>query len=507
MSDAFDETNGDEAAELYIYNLRLSSARTNLELLTLLHSSLRTRNSNLTALGQELSEDRSRIKSTVRALRNLIASLVTVREVLLEAGVEEGTPGMVDISSVTKNSLHYVDQISELLRKAGDTAREIQVKHFDPSETEASHKQLTATIREGWDRLQDLEHNKTTQHRWSELPKLERYWTEYLDFVAGLSLRHEGLDQGLSEIADAMTRELQGQSDSLGALAIPGREGSEGIVPKIVYLRFPEWSVWSLPLAAHELWLIAAESKAAIATTFYLKAARDLRNVQGAVDWADPEQRSLRPGSRIKPLLADAFATFTLGPAYAWSALLLALDPAKPENKFRSQVIFYVLDRLAGASNGTALAKSIMTDRKELARFWQSAVEQAGGTMEPLPNGVSAWLDSLLDHIQSLRKLAFSTEQWDAEQEDWQTSFTSYANNLDEIEAQKTAMQLLETLEPKSIRFALNAAWKARLAQPENADGIALLCREICKKLAANDSIKRPPQPSMSQQRWNSSAP
>ena len=88
------------------------------------------------------------------------------------------------------------------------------------------------------------------------LKELKSVWEEGLDLISGLCLRHEGLDGGLCRIADYIIAQVSWIG--IKAISVPGR-GGPGHLTSIVHLRFPEWTIWALPLTAHELWHLGAE--------------------------------------------------------------------------------------------------------------------------------------------------------------------------------------------------------------------------------------------------------
>ena len=73
----------------------------------------------------------------------------------------------------------------------------------------------------------------------------------------------------------------------------------------------PHWSIWALPFTAHEFWHVAAS----------LGIWDKLR------EHLDPEEHCSDPA--LDTCLADAFATYTIGPAYAYAAVTLLLNPPR----------------------------------------------------------------------------------------------------------------------------------------------------------------------------------
>ena len=458
---------------LDIFSFRLVSSRRNLELMASLVEKLSERNHRLMALRRDLIDDRSKIVQLLKLLKTQIRHIQLAKDDL-----EKNTPGIWQIGSAADTALEYVTFLNILVKDARDKAQEISVLHLDAAATAPSNGEFVKKIQMNGDRLELLVTNGGSYQvkPWEDLNNLSELWVEYLDYVAGLSLRHEGLDRGICDIADAMIKELQHYSKSLGALAIPGREGSVGTLPKIAYLRFPEWTVWSLALAAHELWLIAAKSQADIAKYFYQKVDRgELKRSPSYAKWTEEEAKVCTPKTELTRALADAFAVFTIGPAYAYSSLLLQLDPKKEKDQHRAHTILYALDRL----NRSDSQQCLDADLKALSRTWEEAVEHAGAKMETPQEGLDDWIQSLLEYLVSLQKLSFPTRTWGANCDRW-------------VDAVLDGAEPLDVSEPMSIRLALNTAWKARLKHLDKADAIADYCYRWCEQLARRPVIVPP---------------
>jgi hypothetical protein len=152
---------------------------------------------------------------------------------------------------------------------------------------------------------------------------------EYLAFAQGGLARQAGLDGGLLQIADAFIAELSQRVkvrwDPLTVLAETEWYGEEA---QIIRLRFPEASVWDLPVAAHEFGHFAGprlETGTVTGRTWDLSypVADMLRRElgRGRVEW-----------SRAHEYFADAFAVYLAGPAYACACLLLRFDPGTPDS-------------------------------------------------------------------------------------------------------------------------------------------------------------------------------
>jgi hypothetical protein len=138
---------------------------------------------------------------------------------------------------------------------------------------------------------------------------------------------------------------------------------------RIVRLSYPEWTVWSLPLTAYEFWFVVDANRSMDTELQHAIAAQS--GVVAPVDeWS-------------KLSLADAFATYTMGPAYGCAAIALILDPAMqpgPDpgalaHEVRAHTIIETLEAMDSA--GSAIDRLYGDIARELREGWQAAVQQA----------------------------------------------------------------------------------------------------------------------------------
>ena len=142
-------------------------------------------------------------------------------------------------------------------------------------------------------------------------------FAEYIEFLGGLALRDAGFDTGISQLAEELMRTYSPDRKNLDqALAIPSRRRAVAMtLPRIVRVTFPDWTIWALPSTAHEFWNVVAKND----LKEQLQSA--LRELMDETDVIE---------SRFNDCLGDAFATYTMGPAYAHFAIYLLLNPASP---------------------------------------------------------------------------------------------------------------------------------------------------------------------------------
>ena len=299
-----------------------------------------------------------------------------------------------------------------------------------------------------------------TQYSGEHYNSSERLFQEYVDLVSGVALRDTGFDRGIARLAE----ELLEPGRKIGtftsnALTIPAREEALAVTAaRIVRLGFPEWTIWTLPLTAYEL----------------------------ACDYADSDKRVAKiinklggdPGE-LFVLVADAFATYFLGPAYACAAILMRLNPAEAfsGNRLvakRAAIIFSALAQMDQMAGGVENHYAEITGR--LAVEWEDALRQTGwngvvdggettdagdtGTRPELRRltgltvGEQKAIDELLHQFVSLVQvwLRPDVEAW-PKVEEWADKLRRYRELL--------ASDLGDLAQ---LRRVLNAAWRARIA-------------------------------------------
>jgi len=141
------------------------------------------------------------------------------------------------------------------------------------------------------------------------LPQTQSLFRDYVDLLRGLALRDSELDDGISRIGDELLKPIQ-VTDLHHSLTIPAhQEALTKTVARIIRLSFPEWTIWALPLIAHEF-------------AYLLPTRRDIEIL------IENEQTNRGIDRRhIEDYFADIFAASSMGPAYACAAVMLRFDP------------------------------------------------------------------------------------------------------------------------------------------------------------------------------------
>ena len=442
----------------HIFEHRIESASQRLESLDAVLSRMDGRASDVRSLRDELANQRGQINETLATLT------IRIQNILALCNETNPDVGFIKLTAVEVQK--HVTRLVELIAGARAKAAGISCVQLDPTALTKRNQEFKAKIEKGKAQLENIRDEGRGISPWANFRDVNDTWIEYLDYLAGLCLRHEGVDDGVCEIADALINEFERSSEDLSALAIPGRDSGSGTLPRAVYLRFPEWTVWALPLATRELWHIARK-EAFIGTGFLGFAKRS----GAAVDVLKDEVT----GPRLHEGLADVFATYVMGPAYACAALLLALDPLRGPHRERAAIILSTL-RWLGTQGTSGLGHSDVSElnvyarvHRRLEEHWEEAVAEAGASDDG-DHSFSAWADVFIKYLDKFTKLRFPTHRWVAIREDWVTALRT--NHTDDL-----------PIDGATVRFALNAAWKARLEEPQHFEGISESCTKLCRRI------------------------
>jgi hypothetical protein len=334
---------------------------------------------------------------------------------------------------------------------------------------------------------------------------------ECLDLLGGLALRDRIQDEHICRVADAYIRELSSDTGRRQSFAIPGLDaGAPSILRRVAKMQFPEWTVWTLPLVAHEyghvvieesgLKAFAASQSAELAEKQFRKERpelndvlqkfntdfgrlvhdlgrdeadtdpnlNELRDKLNQVDWIYLVAGHRRHRNRFRILLADALATLMAGPAYAFAALLLRLNPLAtesedgPADQDRATTILAVLRHMNEAPPGVQPPFQATVERLE--DYWRmSAAEAKDQDMQPAtaafvsppPLDPELVRKTFRYHIVGHKRALYGPEHW-ARARDWGTI---WRNRLEE----GRRLELPERDRNEHIREAINAVWHARV--------------------------------------------
>jgi hypothetical protein len=341
-----------------------------------------------------------------------------------------------------------------------------------------------------------LSEELTEERAWPSYQKIlarsELVFSECLDLLGGLALRDRSTDDQICQLADELIYECAQPSfrvlATMPSLAHDlGDSLTSSMLRRVASIRFPDWTLWTVPLVAHEYAYVMTELEEVLRSHVSLEASAwclEHRPDPGSDDIA--EEIRLRAQNYARVLLADAFATFAMGPAYACAAVLLRLDPAydghryRPSDSTRARMILGVLDEMNRTSMGAY--EDIL---QFLTRRWEeisqlvptAAAAEAEDVL--VPERVSAYLQRKFKY----KRTGYTPQGW--------TEARKWSMEWQGSERRPTVPEDLGAAH--SLRDALNAVWDCRVAftekfespgdRDEAVDRIAEVGRDLCREI------------------------
>ncbi len=416
----------------------------------------------------------STLSNLVFSLRDLLGDYDDIAQEIKNA--QGAVPGSVLLERLEVAPQEF-EGIKEQLREARDKLLGIQKNMVDLSGRSA---QLENSLSSRCDKLyrtisvleQDVGNGSAGDQRvlWQRFETMlveeaQPLFREYVDFLGGLTVRDTGLDDRVCEMTEVLLRSFTAIVTHF--FPIPAAQAAlSSAMDSVVKLGFPEWSVWGIPLVAHEVGLA-------------LCADKNEEGVQGLLGkWGG--QDGLGATTTFSELVGDAFAAFTMGPAYGCAALLLRLQPHHDEasqpdqarDVDRARLILGVLRSNAGDPD-TGFATTI----RKLDGIWRDAVTTLAGPArqeeaerELAPKPEEDWLDDFQRDVlvvlrSNLAIAAFTDSQWSQ----------VVKRKVSLLGGQKSP--LLDS--PDDLLEILNAAWAARLDKEREPDVLAAGVTEI----------------------------
>jgi hypothetical protein len=328
---------------------------------------------------------------------------------------------------------------------------------------------------------------------------------ECLALTQGALARSTGLDDRLCQIADFL---LDGLSDlglsglnvEWGRFTILAEGEFFGEMAAVIRLRYPETSIWNLPVAAHEFGHFVIEE------TEVLRAGGEFENyVQQYQDvfpqMPEVEDERVRTYERerrrrfLHEYYADVFAVYTMGPAYAYTCLLLRFDPKTayrdgeehPSYEKRAHVILQTLEKM-NAFQDSGYYSGII---EYLCSSWQRSVKAARPSGQSASNETLWRLEELVDelHVRLSERMPY------ARYSGWPRAFGLSRRLTDQNStlASESEDNLRDVLAAAKLRDVLNAAWRCRINAQDGDQGgdddVGRLAKALCKEI-----VTRPPQ-------------
>jgi hypothetical protein len=281
-------------------------------------------------------------------------------------------------------------------------------------------------------------------------------------------------------------------------LAVPALdEALSESFARTVRLRFPEWTIWTLPLLAYDFALVAIERQESLKRYPFseLVEAQTRRLVGQDAELLERQKgvspdlsRKLERGvakwwrHRVRVLLADAFAVYTMGPAYACAAIHLRFDPSaayagSPSYDERARVVIDSLRQIDRQPPGNPQHADFI---EALEKEWKSAVEvaeppdpwDAARERDLHEEVLPAFGDELAVSVPGAAR--FSKAKW-ADAAAWQM-------RLLDLFQRRRPLELSFTGKDK-LRDVLNAVWLARIDNPAITTELTRRAPELCEDL------------------------
>lgn len=431
---------------------------------------------------------------------------------------------------------------SQLQSRRADLNRLIEVLESD--EIQEVHKgslagrfsRLVSPLRVQLTHLEDLDKQGKHREAWEGLSEIQRRSRGLLEeaqaFLGGVAIGRTALDQNITKRAQELVQSYARKTGLVwsGAVII-GQQGADDLAEDLVVeldpgdslirLPIPRWDVWYLPLLAHDFgyWVAKqgqiapfdqfVDDQMAIVASLVVdeppaeeEVARllpELQEVWGARRHsADLESFRKQHASRVEllakrqkvhlwHLIADAVATYLVGPAYLYALLFLTFNPSRA-----------FLEGGGAREAGGYRSRYLPADARRAAVVFETlrkidestqADEYAGGAYSSELNlGALIWNDALTvtGDLEKYRFLHTAMRPWHARIfEALQESFGDLANKASDswLKARDELVPILETGGEEPLRpdleLVINAAWYCRPRYPDRIASLTACCSQL----------------------------
>lgn len=328
---------------------------------------------------------------------------------------------------------------------------------------------------------------------------------ECLEILGTLAMRHKDVDRRSLDIAEQLILDCVGISSNKREyhLLIPClTDAITQARARVIRLRFPEWTIWDLPLLAHDAGRVAirvTKTSERDNSPEDRELTRFLSNQADALLQQDPQLKQMvQPDGtgaaqaqecalkRAEVLLADAYAALAIGPAYGFSAIRLRLSPTAsgvdvPPDTYRAEILLCMLEWMSKDSGGQ-YADSVGRLREE----WNATLARLGPVppLDQVPvNYLRQYAASFVNIYQEFfrRQLKYPFETVDV---GWKRALEWSNGWRKQIDAGEP-LTVPGNYRVENLRDVLNATWHCRVyAQSETHGNNAALAR-VGKDLAA----------------------
>jgi len=308
--------------------------------------------------------------------------------------------------------------------------------------------------------------------------KVKPIFRECLALLQGSLVRKYGLDDGICRIADALVYDIEYRlSLSWGRFTILAEEEFINEMAMIIRIYFPDVSIWNLPVVAHEFGhFVGPELK--------VKTGYGYAHHHPIGELLDEGKVGEMSSLFLHEHFADHFATYVLGPCYAFSCVLLRFNPLNasmnhtyhPSDNKRVYWILELLKKMDEAEGSKEGYYSKIIER--LKNSWEESLAAVG-----LPR-------RLLDD-KTMEQLLIAMQDFEGAVGD-KLSGVRY-KGTDWLNAVRLSALLLQGIPrdpefPCSLADVLNAAWLSRVHDDVYKDSarvqlIGQRAKDLCYKI------------------------
>lgn len=362
---------------------------------------------------------------------------------------------------------HIISQaITRETRRQIDAAQKIQDK-LNLAER-APQAMAEPSIREAWREYDVLS------------GQCQGVFRECMDLLSGLAFREITLDDSICELADELIDKCSMSVGRAPGLAFPAcQEPLLKVLRRVVRVPFPEWSIWTLPLIAHEYGHVVvgdptddqlilqpfADRRAARPRNWdadYWNVLNDPASTTEAK--IDAERLAAERGLfRVKEYMADAFGTYVMGPAFACASLRLRLNPCgapgtDPYPGLDRERAIVILGMLRKMDSTHGRFRPVVD---QLEKDWRESRRVSVTRTSPVEKTKEKKLLRLVDEIQEIF-LADLTDIPMYKDRDW-TVAEGWANQWIDDARVKMPSVPADAGPDHTLRDVLNAAWLWRI--------------------------------------------
>jgi hypothetical protein len=373
--------------------------------------------------------------------------------------------------SISLDRAALLVQIASLADAVHTTRQALNDKQFDSRVQQAVRSQFEWRLNDLALELENMEIQakkaQLLQPYWEQLKDIENecrpLFAESLQFLQGTLFRRAGLDSGYCNLADAMLFDFKEHTglDWNRKTIFAENEYFTGLA-QIIRLRFPHYTIWELPVAAHEFGHFAAgEILARVEPQLFTQ----ILNREGL----QADERNLR---LLHEQFADLFAVYALGPAYACTCLLLRFSPLASDQdgyEHPSEVsrAYWIL-RTLQIMDEEDETQPMFGVRQDLESAWGKA-RLAVNRIWPLPPEIRLPLN---ERLETLYRRAVNKRLVGARYKSLSDAYRLY-DKLKRAEHPSEAEEKYYNMQD-----VLNGAWLARLADMQHAQKIGDLALE-----------------------------